>query len=103
MVEDISLAFNVRTLAQYLENMRRASESTPLKFDEQTTIEEIGGIKFGVVGAAPRNPVSVPSATVQQRYYITLRKNHALAFILTYDGAEQLQACREILNSLKFQ
>ena len=103
MTEDISLIFNVRTIEQYMESLRRAGESTPIRFDEQTTIEELGGIKFGVVGATPRNPETAQSSNVRQHYYITLRKNRALVFILTYDGAEQLQACREILNSLKFQ
>jgi hypothetical protein len=103
MTEDISVIFNVRTVEQYIDSVRRVSEATPLKFDDKSTTEEIGGIKFGVVGAVPRDPATTPSPTVRQLYYITLRKNHALAFILTFDGEEQLQACREILSSLKFR
>jgi hypothetical protein len=105
ITEDISLVFSVRTIEQYIESLRRAGEveGSPLRFDEKMTIEEIGGVKFGVIGAGPRNPETALPPSVGQRYYVTLRKNHALTFILTYDGAAQLQACREILNSLKFQ
>jgi len=103
MIEDIRLAFSVRTPRQYLENIRAASQNTPLIFDDKSSTEQINGVEFGMIGAGPKDPKASPSPTLRQRYYVTLRKNHAVIFILTYDGDTQLQACLEMLNSLKLQ
>ncbi|HVG31999.1 MAG TPA: hypothetical protein VM911_02930 [Pyrinomonadaceae bacterium] len=101
MIEDIQLAFSVRTPYQYLENLRAAARNTQLVFDDKSTTEQINGVEFGLIGARPKDPNASASTTLQQRYYVTMRKKHALVFIVTYDGDKQLQACMELLNSLK--
>jgi len=101
MAEDIALVFNIRTSRQYLEATRSSNASmTPLVFDDQITTEKISGVEFGMLAANPKDSTAY---SARQRYYVTLRHNHAIAFVLTFRGNEELQACLEVLNSLKFE
>lgn len=99
MAEDIALVFSIRTSRQYLEATRSSNAGiTALVFDDQITTEKIGGVEFSMLGASP----TVATSPLRQRYYVTLRHNHAIAFVLTFHGDEELRACLEVLNSLKF-
>jgi len=103
LAEDIRLAFSTRTVHQYLESMRSISIDSPFVFDANSTTERINGVEFGLLGSTPKEPHAPAMANLRQRYYVIIRRNHALGFILTYDGPEQLQACMEVLNTFKLQ
>lgn len=101
--EDIALYFNVRTPKQYIEQMRTISRNTPMVVGENVTTETVGGAMFGVVDVDFLNAPQPGRAVVKQRYYVTIRKNHAIAMILTYHGPEELQACLDVVKSFKAQ
>ena len=105
MAENIAMIANMHSPQQYLERMRLASlrPNSPLLYEESPTKQTIGGVEFGMIEAILRNPTSAALITARLRYYATLRKNHALLFLLIYDSHEQLQACLDVVNSLKFQ
>jgi hypothetical protein len=101
--EDIRVLLNVRTSRQYLEQMRKSfGKESPIAFGEPTT-EVVGGVEYGVMGAGRPDPQTGAVTTVVQYYYITIRKNHALGFILTPSDSEHLQECKDVLASVKFQ
>lgn len=100
--ENIALAFNIRTPPQYIAQVRRYEKESPVVMEDKVTTERVGGVEFAVVGIRPRDPTHAASATVQERYYVTLRKNHAISFVLTYHTPDQMQACLDVLNSLTF-
>ena len=99
MVEDIALAFNVRTPTQYLMAARAIAEKSPLVFDNHVTTETINGVEFAWLVAVPKDP----SSSARQRYYVTLRRNHAISFVVTYHGDDELKSGMEVLHSLKFE
>lgn len=104
MSEDIRIALHVRTPRQYAEQMRRlsAAPALPIVFEGETMTERIADAEFAVMEARPRDPASVPTPDVRQKYFVTLRKNHALIFILSYSSPEQLRECRALLDTLRF-
>ncbi len=106
MAEDIGLAFNIRTPRQYAEQLRQLSiidKNSLLIFEDEVKTERIGGVEFAVVDAVARNPNITPVAKARQSYYLTVRNKYGISFILTYHSPEELQACKEMLASLKFQ
>jgi len=99
IAEDIALAFNVRTPEQYLMAARTNGADPAIDFDTITTSEKINGADFAWMGAKPKNP----NSHTYLRYYVTLRKHHAIVFVLTFHRAEELQWCLDVLTSLKFE
>lgn len=103
MVEEIPLALNVKTSRQYLESMLSLSNaSSPLSFSETIETVKINGVNFSVVSAKLKESSVITTPTLVQRYYVTLHKNYAIAFILTFSGDEPEKPYLEMLNSFKF-
>ena len=99
MLEDVALAFNVRTPEQYLMAARNAIANNPtLLFDSYTTSEKVNGIDFSWMGAHPKNP----SVNVAQRYYATLQNHQAIGFVMTFHSADELEWCLQVLQGIKF-
>lgn len=105
MVEDIRAAIHVRTPKQYVEQMRKLlslNPNLPIKFVGEPIASSVAGADFSSIEAGP----SDPQATVifGQQYMVTLRKNRALVFILTYDGSPgQMKECQAVIEALRFQ
>ena len=77
-------------------------KEAPIAFTEPTS-EVIGGVEYGVIGAGKPDPETHVVTTVAQYYYVTIRKNHALGFVLTPSDPEHLQECKDVLARVKFQ
>jgi hypothetical protein len=104
MVEDVALVFNVRTPRQYLQSMRSIiDERAPIIFDDEITVEQISGVEFGVLGARLRDSATKVVSSVRQRYYVTLKRNKAIGFVLTYHDDKELQQCLELIHTFRFQ
>ncbi len=105
VAENIAIALSVRTPRQYLEQVRRTNTigESLSAFEDEIKTEQIGGLEFAFLGVHPRNPQLAASSTVQQRFYVMMRKNYAVLFVLTYGTPEQLESCLDVLKSLKVQ
>lgn len=105
MSEDISVVPLITSPKQYAAALVRSSgddAASQLLFDTQLQSERIGAVEYTVATARPRDKQSAAPG-VEQRSYITVRRNHALAFILTFAGEEQRQACLDVIRAVEYR
>lgn len=102
--EDLTSAIVIPTARQYAESARRTINAIegPMVFGDTVTTERIGSEEYAVIKARPRTPPPL-APDMEQLYYITIRKRHAVTFIITFSTPEERQACINALNAIKFQ
>lgn len=85
------------TADQYLANAKRVLEMSPLQgryvFKPFST-ETVGGEGFAVM--------EVGTSTINQKYYVSIKKGYALFFILTFATAEDEAVLRQAVRSVRF-
>jgi hypothetical protein len=94
-------AWLVKTPQEYVGQARRLLQSSamPVKVEEGTRSETIGGVEFIVLDVSSEQP----SGLVKQHYYTTLKKGYALFIISTYASNQSSEAIEEVLKSVKFK
>ncbi|HEX8131653.1 MAG TPA: hypothetical protein VF527_21330 [Pyrinomonadaceae bacterium] len=91
----------IKTPQEYIGQARRLLQTSamPVKVEEGTRSETIGGVEFSVLDVSSEQPGGI----VRQHYYATLRKGYALFIISTFASNQGTEAIGEVLKSVKFK
>ena len=83
-----------------LKQLNRSLKEGPLDWatDGLIVTEEIGGVSF----CSMQGRLSDGSHFVDQTYYVTIRKEYAVCFVLSYTDEEQRGELEEILSMVNF-
>ena len=85
----------------YLFHSRRLLESSQMdvSFPRDISAEELGGANFDVM----YTEMALAGMTVRQKYYATVVKGYALAFVVSFTTEEEEAALQSILESVAFE
>lgn len=88
------------TSRDYLKQLKNSLKEGPLDWttDGLIAAEEIGGVSF----SSMQGQLSDGSNFVDQAYYVTIRKEYAVCFVLSYTDEEQRGELKEILDTIVF-
>ena len=100
VAEGVSHLPGIRTGGDYLFHAKRLLQAGQVRFafPREVYTETVGGVEFHVLAAE----LLLPTKTVKQEYFATVRKGYTLLLILAYSTDEEKAALRSILDTVKF-
>lgn len=101
VAERISHMPGLKTGQDYLFHAKKLLQSSQMKvsFPKKFSNQSLGGHDFGVMYV----DMNIRGTRLHQKYYATLLKGYALAFVISFSTNEDELALQNILNSMSFE
>lgn len=101
VAENLAAFPGLKSGCDYLGQVRQLLEQSQMAYqlDQECTTQQFAGVSLDMI----EGTLEVGGTTVSQRYYATLRDQHALAFVQTYFTEEGRKKTQRILDSLVFE
>jgi hypothetical protein len=98
VAEPVPLYPNISSyMARLKETLRNMT--IPITIETEGDVETIGGARFSVITVLMSPPHGIPA---RQKYYVTLKKGYALAFITTVFSESDSAVIEGIVKSVRF-
>jgi hypothetical protein len=91
----------INSSRDYLKQLGSCLKTSPLDWtcDETITSEKLDGVAFSVMGGH----LADEATFVHQTYYVTIRKDYAVCFILSYTNPQEETKLKKILDTIKLE
>jgi hypothetical protein len=101
MAENVSAYPGIKTGSDYLYHVKQqlSSGRVEVAFPKDVYTTQLGGKDFDVM----QTSITLGDKTVQQKYYVSVMKGYALAFIASYTTDEEAAKLQKILDSVTFK